>query len=160
MKINKQTACENVTFFFQIQALFYINLIPYPMQGPDSPLFRVWLAFVLQAFWLQFRALFMYYRYYHGVFTDQLKSIISPEASFVRYTQLSNAHHSSTVKLDRKSTKEFANFFIPMTSKEQNSTIFSRSRLTSILPWTLFSMQGLEGLHFPGVTPSRIISYH
>ena len=63
----------------------------------------------------------MYYRYYHGVCSVKLKSIISPKALFTRNTWFSNAQHPFTVKLDKNRTFAFANSFIPMTSRDWNS---------------------------------------
>ena len=72
-------------------------------------------------------ALSLYYRYYHGVCSVELKSIIPPNALFTRNTRFSNAQHPFAVKLDKSRTSAFANSFIPLTSRDWNSlpaTIF------------------------------------
>ena len=46
-------------------------------------------------------ALSLYYRYYHGVCSVELKSINSPKAVFTRNTRFSNAQHPFAVKLDK-----------------------------------------------------------
>ena len=66
-------------------------------------------------------ALSLYYRYYHGVCSVELKSIIPPKALFTRNTRFSNAQHPFPVKLDKNRTNAFANSFIPMTSRDWNS---------------------------------------
>ena len=66
-------------------------------------------------------ALSLYYRYYHGVCSVELKSIILPKALFSRTTRFSNAQHPFAVKLDKNRTSAFANSFIPMTSRDWNS---------------------------------------
>ena len=66
-------------------------------------------------------ALFLYYRYYHGVCSIELKSIIPPKALFTRNTQFSNAQHPFAVKMDKNRTSAFGNSFIPMTSRDWNS---------------------------------------
>ena len=63
----------------------------------------------------------LYYRYYHGVCSVELKSIISPKALFTRNTRFSNAQHPFAVKLDKNRTSAFANSFIPMTSRDWDS---------------------------------------
>ena len=66
-------------------------------------------------------ALSLYYRYYHGVYSLELKSIISPKAVFTRNMRFSNAQHPFAVKLDKNRTSAFANSFIPMTSRDWNT---------------------------------------
>ena len=66
-------------------------------------------------------ALSLYYIYYHGVCSVELKSIISPKALFTRNTRFSNAQHPFAVKLDKNRTSAFTNSFIPMTSRDWNS---------------------------------------
>ena len=63
-------------------------------------------------------ALSLYYRYYHGVCSVEMKSIITPKAVFTRNTRFSNAQHPFAVKLDKNRTSAFANSFIPMTSRD------------------------------------------
>ena len=59
-------------------------------------------------------ALSLYYRYYHGVCSVELKSIIPPKAPFTRNTRLSNAQHPFAVKLEKNRTSAFANSIIPI----------------------------------------------
>ena len=66
-------------------------------------------------------ALSLYYRYYHGVCSVELKSIIPPKALFTRNTRFSNAQHTFAVKLDKNRTSAFANSFIPMTPRDWKS---------------------------------------
>ena len=66
-------------------------------------------------------ALLLYYRYYHGACSFELKSIIPPKALFTRNTLFSNAQHPFAVKLDKNRTSAFANSFIPMTPRYWNS---------------------------------------
>ena len=49
-------------------------------------------------------ALSLYYRYFHGVCSVELKSIIPPKAVFTRNTRFSNAQHPFAVKLDKNSS--------------------------------------------------------
>ena len=63
-------------------------------------------------------ALSLYYRYYHGVCSVELKSIIPPKALFTRNTRFSNAQHPFA---DKNRTSAFANSFISMTSRDWNS---------------------------------------
>ena len=63
----------------------------------------------------------LYYRYYRGVCSVELKSIIPSKAVFTRNTRFSNAQHPFAVKLDKNRTGAFANSFIPMTSRDWNS---------------------------------------
>ena len=72
-------------------------------------------------------ALSLYYRYYHGVCSVELKSSILSKAFFTRKTRFSNAQHPFAVKLDKNRTSAFANYFIPLTCRDWNSlpaTIF------------------------------------
>ena len=46
-------------------------------------------------------ALSLYYIYFHGVCSVELKSIIPPKALFTRNTRFSNAQHPVAVKLDK-----------------------------------------------------------
>ena len=66
-------------------------------------------------------ALSLNYRYYHGVCSVELKSIIPPKAPFTRNTRFSNAQHPFAVKLDKNRTSAFAYSFIPMTPRDCNS---------------------------------------
>ena len=66
-------------------------------------------------------ALSLYYRYYHGRCSDELKSIIPPKACFVRSTRFADSKHSFAVKLEKCWTTSFANTFVPMTSRNWNS---------------------------------------
>ena len=66
-------------------------------------------------------ALSLYYRYFHGVCSVELKSIITPKTVFTRNTRFSNAQHPFAVKLENNRTSAFANSFIPMTSRDWNS---------------------------------------
>ena len=73
-------------------------------------------------------ALSLYYRFFHGVCSVELKSIISPKALFTRNTRFSSAQHPFAVKSDKNRTSAFANSFIPMTSRDWNSlpaTVFT-----------------------------------
>ena len=65
-------------------------------------------------------ALSLYYRYYHGVCSVELKSIIPPKALFTRNTRFSNAQHPFAVKLDKNRTSAFVNSFISMTTRDWN----------------------------------------
>ena len=66
-------------------------------------------------------ALSLYYRYYHGFCSVELKLIILPKALFTRNTRFSNAQHPFDVKLDKNQTSGFTNSFIPMTPRDWNS---------------------------------------
>ena len=66
-------------------------------------------------------ALSLYYIYYHGVCSVELKSIIPPKTLFTRNTRFSNSQHLLAFKLDKNRTSAFANSFIPMTSRDWNS---------------------------------------
>ena len=66
-------------------------------------------------------ALSLYYRYYHGRCSDELKSIIPPKACFARSTCFADSQHSFPVKLEKCRTTSFANTFVPMTSRNWNS---------------------------------------
>ena len=46
-------------------------------------------------------ALSLYYRYYHGVCSAELKSIIHPKAAFTRNTRFLNGQHPFAVKLNK-----------------------------------------------------------
>ena len=66
-------------------------------------------------------ALSLYYRYYHGVCSAELKSKILPKAASTRNTRFSNAQHCFAVKFDKNRTSAFANSFIPLTPRDWNS---------------------------------------
>ena len=66
-------------------------------------------------------ALSLYYRYYRGVCSVELKSLIPPKAVFIRNTRFSNTQHPFAVKLDKNRTSACANSFIPLTSRDWNS---------------------------------------
>ena len=66
-------------------------------------------------------ALSLYYRYYQGVCSVEIKSIIPPKAVFTRNTPFSNAQHHFAVKLDKNRARAIANSFISMTSRDWNS---------------------------------------
>ena len=66
-------------------------------------------------------ALFLFYRYYHGSCSDEIKSIIPPKASFRRNTRFSKTQHPYALKLDTNRTNAFVNSFILMTSRDWNS---------------------------------------
>ena len=66
-------------------------------------------------------ALSLFYRYYHGFCSDEIKSIIPPNASFVRNTRFSKIQRPYALKLDTNRTNTFANSFIPMASRDWNS---------------------------------------
>ena len=72
------------------------------------------------AHWRTISALSLYYRYYHGVCSVELKSIIPPKAVFTRNTLFSNAQHPFAVNLDKNRTSAFANTFIPVISRDWN----------------------------------------
>ena len=55
----------------------------------------------------------LFYRYYHGFCSDEIKSIILPKASFARNTRFSKIQHRYALKLDTNPTSAFANSFIP-----------------------------------------------
>ena len=59
-------------------------------------------------------ALSLFYRYQHGFCSDEIKSIIPPNASFARNTRFSKIQHPYALKLDTNRT----NSFIPMTSRD------------------------------------------
>ena len=63
----------------------------------------------------------LYFRYYHGGCSDELKSEIPPKACFARGTRFADSQHSSAVKLEKCRTTSFANTFVPMTSRNWNS---------------------------------------
>ena len=65
-------------------------------------------------------ALSLYYRYYHGRCSDELKSVIPPKAYFARSTRFADSQQSFAVKLGKCPTS-FANTFVPMTSRNWNS---------------------------------------
>ena len=65
-------------------------------------------------------ALSLFYRYYHGFCSDEIKSIIPPKASSARNTRFFNIQHPYALKLDTNRTNAFANSFIPMTSRDRN----------------------------------------
>ena len=46
-------------------------------------------------------ALSLYYRYYHGRCSDELKLIIPPKSRFTRSTRFANSQHSFAVKLEK-----------------------------------------------------------
>ena len=52
-------------------------------------------------------ALSLYYRYYHGVCSVELKSIIPPKAVFTRNTRFSDAQHPFAVKLNKNRTSAY-----------------------------------------------------
>ena len=66
-------------------------------------------------------ALSLYYRYYYGRCSDELKSIIPPKACFARSTRFADSQHSFAVKVDKCRTTSFSNTFVPMTSRNWNS---------------------------------------
>ena len=73
-------------------------------------------------------ALSLYYRYYHGRSSDELKSVIPPKACLARSTRFADSQHSLAVKLEKCRDTSFANTFLPMTSRNRNSlpaSIFS-----------------------------------
>ena len=63
-------------------------------------------------------ALSLFYRYYPGYCSDEIKSIIPPKAWFARN---SKTQHPYALKLDTNRTNAFTNSFIPMTSRDWNS---------------------------------------
>ena len=66
-------------------------------------------------------ALSLYYRYYHGRCSDELKSVIPPKACFARSTRFADSQHSFAVKLEKCRTTSFANTFVSMSSRNWNS---------------------------------------
>ena len=66
---------------------------------------------------------FIFYRYNHGIYSDEIKSIISPKASFSWNTRFTKIQHPYAHKLDTNRTKAFANSLIPMTSRDWNSLL-------------------------------------
>ena len=66
-------------------------------------------------------ALSLYYRYYHGRCSDELKSIIPPKACYARSTRFTDSQHSFAVKLEKCRTTSFTNTFVPMPSRNWNS---------------------------------------
>ena len=66
-------------------------------------------------------ALSLYYRYYHGRRSDELKSVIPPKACFARSTRFADSQRSFAVKLEKCRPTSFANTFVPMTSRNWNS---------------------------------------
>ena len=63
----------------------------------------------------------LYYRYYNGRCSDELRSVIPPKACFARSTRFAESQHSFAVKLEKCRTTSFANTFVSMTSKNWNS---------------------------------------
>ena len=66
-------------------------------------------------------ALSLYYRYYYGGCSYELKSVVSPNACFACSTRSADSQHSFAVKLEKCRTTSFANTFVPMTSRNWNS---------------------------------------
>lgn len=66
-------------------------------------------------------ALTLFYRYYHGRCSAELKSIIPPKATFVRGTRESSSQHPDVVKIATNRTSQFQSSFVPMTSREWNN---------------------------------------
>ena len=70
-------------------------------------------------------ALSLYYRYYHGRCSDELKSVIPPKACFACSTRFADSQHSFAVKSEKCRTTTSANKFVPMTSRNWNSLLAS-----------------------------------
>ena len=67
-------------------------------------------------------ALSLYYRYYHGKCSDELKSVIPLlKACSARSTRFADSKHSFVIKLENCGTTSFANTLVPMTSRNWNS---------------------------------------
>ena len=62
-------------------------------------------------------ALSLFYRFYHGFCSDEIKSIIPQKASFARNMRFSKIQHPYALKLDTNRTNAFANTFIHMISR-------------------------------------------
>ena len=152
---NSSKSCSKLTslaFYYWPGAFSPLfNFLPYT--SSNSSLSRIWLASVegsLQAWLATLNAIqtnrrcsitstldslvhrravstiSVFYRYYYGVCSDQIKSTIPAKASYERNTRFSNIQYTPTVKLDTNRTNAFTIFFVPMTSRDWNS---SRVRL-------------------------------
>ena len=99
-------------------------------------------------------ALSLYYRYYHGRCSDELKSVILPKACFPRNRRFADSQHSFAVKLEKCRTTSFANTFVPMTSKNWNS--FPASTFLSTYNLQTFKTPGAQ-THTP--PPSHLINF-
>ena len=62
--------------------------------------------------------------FYRCFCSDEIKSILPPKASFARNTRFSKSQHLYALKLDTNRTNAFANSFIPMTSRNWNSSSY------------------------------------
>ena len=51
----------------------------------------------------------LFYTYYHGFCSDEIKSIIPPKTAFARNTRFSKIQHPYALKLDTNRTNAFAN---------------------------------------------------
>ena len=89
-------------------------------------------------------ALSFFYRYYHGLCCDEIKSIIPPKASFARNTRFSKIQHPYALKSDTNRRNAFSNSFIPLTSRhlELNLDIWNSLR-PSVFPAT-YNLQSFK----------------
>ena len=71
-------------------------------------------------------ALSLYYRYYHGVCSVELKSIIPPKALFTRNTRFSNAQHPICCQIEQKSNERFHQLFYPYDLQRLELTPYHR----------------------------------
>ena len=101
-------------------------------------------------------ALSLYYRYYQGRCSDELKSVIPPKARFARSMRFADSQHSFAVKLEKCRTTSFANTFVPMTSRNWNYPLPA-----SIFPSTynLQTFKTLGGAQTPTPPPSHLINF-
>ena len=58
-------------------------------------------------------ALSLFYRYYHVICSDEIKSIIPPKASFARNTRFSKIQQPYALKLDTNRTKRIRQLVCP-----------------------------------------------
>ena len=108
---------------------------------------------------------FIFYRYNHGIYSDEIKSIISPKASFSWNTRFTKIQHPYAHKLDTNRTNAFANSFtlwlletgtlFPCPSSQLHIT-FSLSQISSI---PTQSLKPLLYFHDPRLPLSGVLIF-